>query len=240
MILQGIRDLVFIRHGESMRNVSECKGSFYKNDADRKTVGILQDRLIPLTENGHRQAEKAGIGLRKEFGVPDALIHSGFLRTIQTTGGILKVYPPEESVKIQIRENHLIRERNPGYLMNYTERETKEMIYWWNEYWQTADKFSVVPYGGESIASMVEGRLLFFLKQLEDACHRKGGNRIFIVSHGRAILGMRYLLENWSYDRINSALSSETSENPPNCSVTHYRFDTFGNPHLQCANRQLE
>ena len=233
MILQGIRDLIFIRHGESKRNLSENKGPFYKNNADREAVGILQDRLMPLTKKGHQQARNAGRALKRKFGEPDLVFYSGFLRTHETVNGIIKAYSYEEWLQIKIMENHLIRERNPGYLMNYTETEIQEMFPWWRDYWYTVDKFSVIPFGGESIASMAEGRLLTFLKSLEEVSRKKGGSKIFVVSHGRAILGMRYLLEDWSYERIISALSNE---NPPNCSATHYKFDAFGNPHLQFAN----
>ena len=234
MILQGIRDLVLIRHGESKRNVMESKGSFYQNKEDRESIGIFQDRLTPLTKKGNEQARKAGRGLKRKFRIPDLLFHSGFLRTIETTDGILKAYSEKELAKFNIRENHLIRERNPGYLMNYTEAEVQEMFSWWRDYWRTADKFSVIPIGGESIASMAEGRLLSFLKSLEEVFYKKAGSKIFIVSHGRAILGMRYLLEDWSYKKINFALDNE---NPPNCSATYYEFDAFGKPHLQFANR---
>lgn len=234
MILQGIRDLVLIRHGESKRNILENKSTFYQSNEDRESIGILQDRLMPLTKNGHRQARNVGRALKRKFGTPDLLFHSGFLRTMETTDGILKAYSEKESAKFKIRENHLIRERNPGYLMNYTEAEIQKMFPWWHSYWHSADRFIVVPIGGESIASMAEGRLPAFLKTLEEVFYKKGGNKIFIVSHGRAILGMRYLLENWSYERIISALSKE---NPPNCSATYYKFDAFGKPHLQFANK---
>lgn len=234
MILQGIRDLVLIRHGESKRNAMEGQGPFYQNDADREAVGILQDRLIPLIEEGHQQARNAGRALKRKFGIPDLLFHSGFLRTIETTDGILKAYSEKESLKFKIIENHLIRERNPGYLMNCTKLEVQERFYWWQDYWRSADKFSAIPFGGESLASMAEGRLTTFLKLLEEVSHKKGGNKIFAVSHGRAILGIRYLLEDWSYERINQALAEE---NPPNCSATYYKFDACGQPHLQFANK---
>ena len=176
MILRGISDLVLIRHGESIRNISECKGSFYQNDADRETVGVLQDRLIPLTEKGRQQAIAAGLGLKDNFGIPDTVIHSGFMRTQQTAKGILQAYSKDEFARIEIEENHLIRERNPGCLMNWTEAEVNERLPWWNDYWRTADKFSVVPFGGESIAAMIEGRLMFFMKSLEKTSFKKGGN----------------------------------------------------------------
>ena len=85
MILQGIRDLVLIRHGESKRNILESKSAFYQSNEDRESIGILQDRLTPLTKKGHGQARKAGRGLKRKFRIPDLLFHSGFLRTIETT-----------------------------------------------------------------------------------------------------------------------------------------------------------
>lgn len=237
MILQGIRDLVLIRHGESLRN-KESKGAFYKDEAERASVGFLQDWLVPMTKDGHRQARNAGKGLKRKFGTPDAVFHSGFVRTKETATGILNAYSLAEWRQIDIEENNLVRERNPGYLMNYTEKEVREIFFWWQEYWNTADRFSVIPHGGESIASMTDGRLLTFLKSLEDACHKKGGNTVFVVSHGRAIQGLRYLLEDWSYERVNQVLADH-GEVPPNCSATHYEFDAYGKPHLQFANRNL-
>ncbi len=236
MVLRGVRDLILIRHGESIRNISESKGPFYQSNEAREAVGVLQDRLFPLTKNGHRQARNAGRGLKSQFGIPDLVIHSGFARTVETTDGILKAYSGKERAKFQVLENHLIRERNSGYLMNYTEKEVREMFPWWGDYWHYADKFLVIPMGGESMISMAEGRSTAFLKLLEADSYKKGGNKIFVVSHGRAILGLRYLLEDWSYGRANYALANE---NPPNCSATYYRFGAYGHPHLQFANRIL-
>lgn len=234
MILQGIHDLVLIRHGESVKNIAEKFGPYYKNNEERKQVGIAQDRLMPLSENGFWQARKAGRSLKKLFGAPDFLFHSGFLRTKQTTSGILKAYSEKELLKTKIQESHLIRERNPGYLWNFTEAEVREIFPWWQNYLRCADPFLTALIGGESMVSICEGRLLTFLKSLENISYQKGGNKIFVVSHGRAILGMRYLLEDWGYERINQAL---VEENPPNCSATYYKIDAFGKPHLQFANK---
>src|SRR3989344_6490946 len=97
MILQGVRDLVLIRHGKSVRNIAEKSGPFFKNDDARKKFGAVRDRLIPLTQKGIRQARKVGGGLKRKFGIHDLLFHSGFLRTIETTDGILMAYSKKES-----------------------------------------------------------------------------------------------------------------------------------------------
>ncbi len=150
MIVRGVRDLILIRHGESIRNNSEGKGPFYKNNEEREAVGVRQDRLFPLTKTGRHQARNAGRGLKSQFGVPDMLFHSGFVRTAETTDGILKAYSGKERAEFRVLENHLIRERNSGYLMNYTDKEVPEMFSWWGDYWYYADKFLTIPMGGEA------------------------------------------------------------------------------------------
>ena len=236
MKLQNVSTLVLIRHGESVRNIAEKSGPFFENYEARKKFGRVRDRLIPLTSNGVGQARKAGRGLKRLFGVPDWLFHSGFVRTRQTTDGILSAYSKKELLRTRIRENRLIRERDAGYFSDFTQKEIQELFPWWNNYWHNHDRFLTVPFGGESIVSVCEGRLLTFLKLLEDFSYKKGGKKIFLVSHGRAILGMRYLLEDWSYEKMNDALANE---NLLNCSVTYYLFDPYGRPHLQFANRIL-
>ncbi|MBI4992247.1 MAG: histidine phosphatase family protein [Candidatus Harrisonbacteria bacterium] len=235
MISEKISTLVLIRHGRSLRNVYETAGPFYENNEQRRKVGISQDRLIPLVEEGWEQARGAGKGIRELFGVPNYLFNSGFVRTKQTTEGILEAYSAEELKSLTIIESHLIRERNPGYLWNFTVAEVEKFFPWWEEYWRKADPFITFPLGGESMASICEGRLAAFLRNLDgELAYVPGGSKVFVVSHGRAILGMRYLLENWNYERIHSALRNE---NPPNCSVTWYQFDNSGKAELQFANK---
>lgn len=235
MVSEKVSTLVLIRHGFSLRNKYETAGPFYKDDEQRKKVGISQDRLIPLVEEGREQARRAGRGIRELLGVPDYLFNSGFLRTKQTTEAILEAYSLEELKNLIVKESHLVRERNPGYLWNFTVAEVEERFPWWEDYWRKADPFIIVPLGGESMASICEGRLAAFLRSLdEELPYTPGGFKVFVVSHGRAILGMRYLLENWSYERIIHALANE---NPPNCSATCYEFNHNGRPVLSFANK---
>ena len=236
--MKKVNTLVLIRHGRSLRNVYETTGPFYENNEQRKKVGISHDRLIPLVKEGWDQARRAGKGIRELLGVPNYIFHSGFERTEQTTKAILEAYHPQELGSFDIKESHLVRERNPGYLWDFTVEEVKEFFPWYSSYWKRADPFINVPLGGESIASMCEGRLSSFLRSLdEELPHTYSRSKVFVVSHGRAILGLRYLLENWSYERICQAL---TNENPPNCSVTCYEFDSYGRPTLSFANRVFQ
>lgn len=230
--LLNIGRLVFIRHGESTRNVAEG-GFCFEDNRQREAVGILQDRLYPLTPKGREQARAVGKGLNKVFGSPTCMIHSGFVRTKETTARILESY----DCGIPVIENPLVRERNAGYLGNMTMAEVMQNVPWAHEAWLIGDSFTILPLGGESLASMCEGRLLHFLQQLDNHFSGHSNATIFVVSHGRAILGLRYLLEGWSHDRINSALKNE---NPPNCSVTYYEFSRMGDPILKSANWKLK
>ncbi len=233
--LHKIESLFLIRHGESKKNIAEQGGPFYQSNAQREQVGILQDRLIPLTDRGLHQAQVLGKKFKKHFGVPDYLFHSGYERTKQTTAGFLGAYTELQKSKIHVFEDHKIRERNPGPLSNFTFAEVMEYLPWWVSAWDVADPFTAVPLAGESIASMCEGRIRVFLKELDENLPGTYDRySITLVSHGRAILAMRYLLEGWNYDQIAHALRHE---NPPNCSVTLYAMDSLGNPKLQFANR---
>lgn len=236
--IRKVSSLVLIRHGKSLRNLYETSGPFYENDEQRAKVGIFRDRLMPLVEEGQEQARRTGRKLKEMMGAPDYFYHSGFERTKQTTAEILKAYNSEETRQIDVIEDHRVRERNPGYLWNFTVAEVNKFFPWWEDYWRKADPFITFPLGGESIASMCEGRLSEFLGCLDERLPKRSAlyhdNKIWIVSHGRAILGLRYLLENWSYERIHSALRNE---NPPNCSATCYEFNHNGRPVLSFANK---
>lgn len=234
--MRGIANLVLVRHGQSLRNIAESKGPFFKDNQEREKYGNCKDHMIPLTKLGQSQARKAGRGLRRDLFVFDRVIHSGYTRTRQTTEGILKAFTKRELTEMVVSEDLLIRERDSGYLINFTEAEVRETFPWWGDYWFNSDPFLVTPFGGESIAKMCEGRLTEFFRSLESQCLVSWRERknVLLVSHGRAIHGMRYLLEGWSHERMNQAIRHE---NPPNCSATHYSFDLSGKAELQFANK---
>jgi broad specificity phosphatase PhoE len=235
--VQGVANLVLVRHGQSVRNIAESKGPFFKDNQEREKYGNCRDDLIPLTELGQRQAKCAGKGLKRELLVFDNVIHSGYRRTQQTTEGILKAFTKRELEEMAIMEDLLIRERDSGYLVNFTEEEVRKTFPWWGDYWFNSDPFLVTPLGGESLAKMCEGRLTEFFRRLEGRCLTAGWRdrkNVLLVSHGRAILGMRYLLEGWSHERVNHEIRHC---NPPNCSATWYQFDLSGKAELKFANK---
>ncbi len=234
--LHNIRRLVLVRHGQSLRNKLMDKFCF-ADEKSREAVGPLQDRLCPLTEKGRKQAAAAGRRLKDIFGVPSDIIHSGFLRAEQTAKAIAGAYAADENNKFAFREDNLLRERNSGYLSDMTHAEIGRYFPWANQAWKYSDPFTYIPPGGESIASMCEGRLLLFLRQLDEHFLGQVGPTVFTVSHGRTVQGLRYLLEGWDHSRMNHSLKHEV---PSNCSATLYEFSRLGQPILKYANRTFK
>ena len=228
--------MVLVRHGQSLRNIAESKGPFFKDNRERERYGNCSDCLIPLTKLGMRQAKRAGRGLKQELLVFDYVIHSGYQRTRQTAEEILRAFTKRELGEMKVLEDLLIRERDCGYLINFTEAEVKETFPWWRDYWFNNDPFLATPLGGESMAKMCEGRLMEFFRRLEGRCAASYRDRknVLLVSHGRTILGIRYLLEGWSHERMNQAIKNE---NPPNCSATWYSYDHSGKAELKFENK---
>ena len=60
--------LVLVRHGQSERNVAKKHNRFYLDDEARKAVKGVPDHLIPLTDEGRRQATLTGLAIRDAFG----------------------------------------------------------------------------------------------------------------------------------------------------------------------------
>ncbi|MDE2001174.1 MAG: histidine phosphatase family protein [Patescibacteria group bacterium] len=230
----SLKSLVLVRHGESVLN--RQRPSFcFKDDDHRKRVDVFNDRQCPLTDLGRRQARAAGRGLRKLIPFPAQVMHSGFTRTLQTAQELLGAYPKDVRAVIPLSENNLVRERDSGYMGFMTGAEVAAAFPWNREMWRRRDPFTVVPVGGESLASMCEGRLFRFLEELQVLGDESRDISVVVVSHGRSIQCLRYLLEGWSHDRMNDELRGKN--HPPNCSATSYIFDSLGRAHLQFAHK---
>ncbi len=231
----GVETLVLLRHGESVKNVL-CQNfdRFYKNDEERKRVGISEDCLIPLTEEGRRQAVETGKALKENFGIFDLIVNSGYVRTKATTEEVLKAYTPEEKERIFVEENFLIRERHYGPCADLTVDEINRFFPWFLKYRDSADPFTMVPPSGESIIDMCSGRLMIFLNQLFAMASEIPNAKVLVVSHFNAIQGLRFLIEHWNSEKINEALKSGRGIT---CAVNAYRFDALGQMTLQFENR---
>lgn len=211
--------VVLVRHGESERNAA--RGSVYfADDEARRPIRGIPDHKISLTEEGWKQAEETGKGIKEEFGFFDYVYHSGYVRTIETTEGILRAYPDDESKKV--RQNLFIRERDSGHAYDMTTDEAEAAFPWLKEYWATFGPFFARPPGGESIAQVCE-RVYKFLNML---FRDRVGQKVLVVTHGITLRAFRFLLEHMSYDEVESVFKIQP---PKNCSVTIYKYDESQN-----------
>ncbi len=207
-----------LRHAESMRNYAKKGSTYFADDAARNLVKGIPDHNISITEKGVLQAKKTGDGIRKKFGRPDYLYHSGYKRTIQTAEYILDAYTKKERAQIKIRQNLFIRERDPGYSYDMTEAEVKKHFPWLAEYWDTFGGFFSRPPGGESLADTAN-RIYDFINML---FRDRNDKKVFVVTHGHALRCFRFLLERWGYEQ---ALAWPKGQSPKNCGVTVYTYN---------------
>jgi broad specificity phosphatase PhoE len=210
--------LVLVRHGQSQRNVVKKRNHFYLDDESRKSVKGIPDHLIPLTEEGCRQAAVTGHALRETFGTFDYVFHSGYTRTIETAEHLLAAYPAEERARMAVRHHLFIRERDGGHTYDMTDAEASAAFPWLQDYWSTFGPFFARPPGGESLAQVCE-RVYAFLQKV---ARTMAGKRVLVVSHAGTMWCLRYVLEGWTYEEADRRFSTEPM---PNCAVTSYRFD---------------
>jgi probable phosphoglycerate mutase len=206
--------LVLVRHAESTRNVAKGDAVFYPDDASRATVGLVADHQIPITDAGRLQAEALGRRLRAD-GPPDVVFHSGYVRTQQTTAGLLSAWPESERRSIPVREHAFVRERDAGYGFQMTSAEAAAAFPWLQAYWQEAGPLFARPPGGESLAD-VALRVHAFLELLDKEC---ADQRVLVVTHTGTLRVFRYLLEGWTREEFDAHW---TSVKFPNCGVVKY------------------
>jgi len=210
--------LVFIRHAESVRNEAKRGSVYFNDDEARRGVEGIPDHLIPLTEEGLGQAARTGPALRRKFGAPDYLYHSGYRRAVQTADGLLAAYTAKERSKIQIRQHLFIRERDPGYAYDMTKDEVAAAFPFMDQYWKTFGGFFAKPIGGESLAQVTERAYMFLNMLFRD----RAGQKVFVVTHGGTLRCFRFLLERWDYEQ---ALRWPPGQSPKNCGLTVYAYD---------------
>jgi broad specificity phosphatase PhoE len=210
--------LVLVRHAESVRNEAKKDASFFADEYARNKVRGQADYETPLTDVGQAQARITGHVLKQSFGQFDYIYHSGFRRTVQTVEEMLNSYTPAEQERMRVRMSSFIRERDPGYTYDMTEKEAKEAFPYMAEYWKTFGGFFAAPPGGESLAEVTQ-RIYTFL---DTVFRDRAGQKVLVVTHAGAIRAFRFLLEQWDYDQ---ALNAVTEDKPKTCGVTVYSYD---------------
>lgn len=209
--------LVFIRHAQSVNNKAYA-GKVFLEAHDQVTNGHrLPDHRIPLSEEGEWQALQSGPFLRMKFGAPDVMIHSGHVRTRQTLHGIIGAYG---GARIPIREDRLWREREGGHTYLMPRAEVEQNFPYQQPYWNLVGDYYARPAGGESLADVLEKRLI---TAFADLYKRFAGKRVFIFTHGRVIQCARAYLDELNIEQLEAYLKF-LDDAPKNCAIMVYRY----------------
>jgi probable phosphoglycerate mutase len=206
--------LTIIRHAESALNKIRASSPIFFTDSPTRDLFIdTPDHMVPITEEGTVQARQTGKLLGESY---DIAVHTGYARTKQTLEQI------SYSVTVSTtREIIDFRERENGYAYIMTESEMEKSFPWNKQYWKTVGPIFARPIGGESLMDVYH-RVKPALVELISG-HQ--GENMLLVTHGRVISIIRFILEKWSLEEFESFLR-DSSQSPINCAVTTYSFDS--------------
>jgi len=171
------------------------------------------------------EAARAGIELRKRFGIPDVIYHSGYERTVGTTRKVLDAYGEAAARdRITVRMNPLIAERDSGYCFHMTKEEAENFFPFLQGYWKIFGPFFARPAGGERLLDVLTRVYLFYMTEF--LLGKNAGKTVFIVGHGGVTHCFRFLLEDWDFEQARKWTSGSACTN---CGITCYDLDPVSN-----------
>jgi broad specificity phosphatase PhoE len=158
----GARELWLVRHGESTANVQATAAQ----EAGEETIEVdWRDADVPLSPLGEQQAAALGawIAQHAEFGVPNTVWSSSYLRARQT----IEIALAEAGVEMTPRVDERLRDRELGILDRLTAVGVQARFPAEAERRRWLGKFYYRPPGGESWAD-VALRIRSFLMDVDD------------------------------------------------------------------------
>lgn len=221
--------LTIVRHAESLLNrVRAHAPVFFNTDETRDRFRNIPDHRVSITEHGFTQANRTGHALSAHGVRYHTAVHSGYTRTKQTLEQLLLDVSVEEVI-----EDTSFRERESGYGYVMTGAEIEKCFPWNKQYWETVGQIFARPIGGESLMDVCD-RLKPAITHLLSSQREKN---TLLVTHGRVITLIRFILEKWSLDTLEQFLE-DSSQSPVNCGVTIYTFDKDLKPSLHMYNQK--
>lgn len=207
------KNLVFVRHGESIGNVANRKSRSGDNSDFTDYFRSLHSSNWELSPEGVEQAKRAGEYIKKNILYADGSYFDGayvseFKRAKQTAGYL--------DLGLNWRINRQIVERDYGDLDSMPDDVRKY------EYKASLEKCPQAslfwrPAGGETLSEL-EVRARLFL----DTLHRGfDGKNVIVVSHGEFIEMMQCILERLTQDQFWARVNDKQYE-VSNCSIIHY------------------
>ena len=192
--------IILVRHGETSANT----GGIWHGSTD-----------TPLSERGHRQADRVAEYLASRADPPAAIYASPLQRAHDTARAIARRIALEVEIEAKLEEYHLGRWEGISY------KDLHEKHDFWS---QIKSDPHFAPHGGESPIQVVE-RYIGALERIADQ-HR--GERVIVVGHGGAMcMALAHLLDgdysNWSAVMANCAVTELVLEPAPELLSFNYK-----------------
>lgn len=205
---RGPRELVLVRHGESVGNVADTEAR--DADADRLDLSA-RDADVELSANGEEQARTLGkwIAGLPEDERPDLVLSSPYRRAADTARAALG----ELGGDVLLDER--LRERDLGLFDGLTGKGIRSSYPEEAQRRSHVGKFYYQPPSGESWADVVL-RVRSLLADLREAYD---GRRVWLFTHQAVIMSFRYALEDLEEARL---LEIDRTTRISNASVTRY------------------
>ncbi len=205
------KDLVLVRHGESMGNVATAMSK--KGDGSLvRLMRHLHNWQYRLSPRGREQAAVAGAWLRGEFPAGfDAYYASPFVRP-RETAGLLAL--PNANWRLELR----LVEREWGQMSSMTPSERENRFASEMER-RMRDGMLWAPPGGESILQTAQR-----VQRFVDTMAREfTGRSVVVVCHGDIMWAFRVVLERLTLERFTELDDSANLLNRiNNCQILHY------------------
>ncbi|MFY9457744.1 MAG: histidine phosphatase family protein [Candidatus Spechtbacterales bacterium] len=250
--------LVIVRHGESKYNAlkkikendplyKQFRASYDRDwqSLETRTLALavkqkfflgVSQHYTPITEEGKRQARVTGANLKREMLLPDAVFVSPSPRTRDTFECIKEGWPELAEVG-NVYFDERIREQEHGLLTLFNDSKVFFALNPWQRDLHDLDGeyFFKFPNGENVPATNLRVGLWF--NEVKEKFARKV---VLVVSHHRAILSMRTVIEGLSPEEF---VRIDRDAKPLNCGVTVYKkvpvCGKSGRLALQCYNKKL-
>ena len=203
----GPREIVLVRHGESVGNLADAEAR--ERGADRLDLPA-RDADVELSERGRRQADALGAWMADAEHLPDVVVSSPYARALETARRAVEV--PSLDVLLDER----LRERDLGRFDGMTGAGIRSEFADEAERRARVGKFYYKPPSGESWADVV----LRIRSLLVDLRHGFEDQRVWMFTHQAVIMTFRYVLEGLTEQEL---LEIDRTSTIPNASMTTYR-----------------
>ena len=176
------------------------------------------DADTSLFDYDAKSAEEVGIGLSKEYDIPDVIFVSPYTRTQLTLRALIRGWTKLEKVKII--EDERIREQEHGLSLIYNDWRVFHTLHpeqrilhklegpYWYRYPQ-----------GENVPDVRARNRSWITTVVRDFSEKK----VLVVTHHLNILSIRAHIERWNAEKF---IDVNKNDKPINCGVTAYQ----GNP----------